>query len=459
VLAQLVNQDFLVDAAEDTRVELNRLAGQVGRRGAADAGLGEEITAEDLREVAERLRTAVDELEGDREDPSRASWICMPRDPLLSILQTELEAAIADQAPGAVESDPLAPVDRRIAEDPGERTAQGRRAFGAFEVTRPKVLSDPKWVWSGVVIAWHAFKNKAPFGGLPSQAIGIADDARVLLVGDWGSGIARAQAVAAEMRKELDRGIADGREQHVVHLGDVYYTGADDEYRERFLPYWPVREGEDIGSWTLVGNHDMYRGGHGYYAAGLTDPRFVRQEGRSVFALRSPSWQLLGLDTGYEDAALYGDQDEWIRRQREEGGDRRTALLTHHQYFSAYEDAGQKLRPKLQPILDDRAVDAWFWAHEHRCLTYEPCDGIGFASCVGHGGIPEYLVAAEGVPYPPAGDPYPAALRYDFRERHGDGLEPWNTFGFAVLELAGRTMTVRYVDEHGHEHRKEVLSA
>jgi hypothetical protein len=458
MLAQLLNQGFLVDAAEDTRVELNRLAEQVKRRGAADAGLAVDVTADDLREVADELRKAVDELEGD-PDTAKASWICMPRDPLLSILQTELEAAIETQAPpGAVEHDPDAPLDRRLVEDPGQ-AAGGRRAFGPFEVTRPKVLSDPKWVWSGVVIAWHRFKHKAGFGGLPDHAIDIADNARILLVGDWGSGIERARAVAAEMRKELDRGVAEGREQHVVHLGDVYYTGADKEYRERFLPYWPVLEGEDIGSYSLVGNHDMYRGGHAYYEVCLKDQRFARQESKSVFALQSPSWELLGLDTGYEDAALYGDQVGWIRQRRQDGGDRRTAVLTHHQYFSAYEGAGTKLRPEIHPILDERPVDAWFWAHEHRCLTYEPSKGIGFASCVGHGGIPEYLVAAEGVPYPPAGDPYPPRLRYDYRKRYDDGPEPWNTFGFAVLELDGRAMTVRYIDERGSEHHKETLEA
>lgn len=253
------------------------------------------------------------------------------------------------------------------------------------------------------------------------------------------------------MRAELDRGIADGREQHVIHLGDVYYTGAEKEYKKRFLPYWPVHAGEDIGSYTLVGNHDMFRGGHAYYDTCLKDPRFSRQQGKSVFALRSPSWQFLGLDTGYEDAALYGEQPAWIQQQRQAGGERRTALLTHHQYFSSYESAGEKLRNTIGPLIGEKPIDAWFWAHEHRCLVYPAREGINFSTCVGHSGIPEYLIAAEGKPYPPG-------LKYEYRLKHGDGLEPWNTFGFVVLELDGRAMKVRYINEHGTPHHTEEIA-
>ena len=48
----------------------------------------------------------------------------------------------------------------------------------------------------------------------------------------------------------------------------------------------------------------MYRGGHDFYATALADPRFHRQAGKSVFALRNNNWQFLGLDTAYEDKQL-----------------------------------------------------------------------------------------------------------------------------------------------------------
>jgi hypothetical protein len=68
--------------------------------------------------------------------------------------------------------------------------------------------------------------------------IEVPEQFRLLVVGDWGTGLPRAQKVAEQMRKVLLKGQADGlTAQHVVHLGDVYYSGWDHEYRRRFLPY------------------------------------------------------------------------------------------------------------------------------------------------------------------------------------------------------------------------------
>jgi len=127
----------------------------------------------------------------------------------------------------------------------------------------------------------------------------IGDRARLVVVGDWGSGIPRARKVADQMRRVIDQGIETGREQHVVHLGDVYYSGWEYEYRDRFLKYWPVRNGEEdrILSWNLNGNHDMYAGGHAFFGHALADPRFKRQEKSSWFSLRNDHCTILGLDT------------------------------------------------------------------------------------------------------------------------------------------------------------------
>jgi hypothetical protein len=449
MIAQFHNEDFLLGAAENTRLELKSIVEKRERREPIDEGPLSEVTNDEIREVMDELNRVVGELDAKPVKDRKDAWMCMPREPILAIIQTELTRLAAHQRPDAIVADPHGATERRIADDPGEVT-DGRRAFGKFQVTRPKILSDPRWLWSGVVIAWHKFKRKAEFGGLPEHAVTIADDARVVLVGDWGSGLDRARAVGKEIERVLEQGMAEGREQHVVHLGDVYYTGADEEYEDNFLECWPVDAGEDIGSWTLCGNHDMYRGGHAYYGTALADPRFARQERRSVFALRSRGWQLLGLDTAYEDKLLSRGQAGWIKDQLVAAPGARTALLSHHQLWSAYEKAGEWLRPDLEDILATRRIDAWFWAHEHRCLTYDSRDGVGFASCVGHGGIPEYLVAAQG-------EPYPDGLRYDYRLKHGNSIEPWNTFGFAVLELAGRSMKIRYIDEHGTEHHTEAL--
>ena len=449
MIAQIVNDEFLLSAAEDTRLGLKSTLESRARRGERDDSPLADIPTGEIKEVIAKLDRAVanEEARDDAGPQDTAMW--MPREPILAIVQTEL-SRFAAARPDALIADPDGPVPQRIAYGQAQIGVEGRRAFGAYEVTRPKILSDPRWLWSGVVIAWNAFKAKAPFGGLPEQPVPIAEDARLLLVGDWGSGLPRAQAVAHQMREVLDAGKAEGREQHVIHLGDVYYTGAKHEYEQNFLAHWPVRTDEGIASYTLCGNHDMYSGGHAYYATALADPRFAHQGRKSVFALANSSWQLLGLDSSYEDRSLHGDQPAWIRRQLDAADGRRTMLLSHHQLWSAYENAGEKLRPDVEGMLVAGQIDAWLWAHEHRCLTYEPRENLPFSGCIGHGGIPEYLIAREG-------DPYPPGLRYDYRAKHGTGIEPWNTFGFAVLELDGPNATLRYIDENGRHHHEEIL--
>jgi hypothetical protein len=202
---------------------------------------------------------------------------------------------------------------------------------------------------------------------------------------------------------------------------------------------------------TVCGNHDMYRGGHDYYGTALADSRFAKQNHKSVFALRNANWQFLGIDTTYDDKQISNGQLKWIEDHLDTADNRRTAMLSHHPLWSAYRPhAGEELRQQIGPMLKGGQIDAWFWGHEHRCLVYKPRDGVNFTSCVGHGGIPSYLIAAQKKPYPPD-------LQYDYREHHGNGIEPWNTFGFAVIDLDGRKMRVRYIDESGNMHHQEHL--
>ncbi len=473
MLADVLNRAFLLDAAAATRRRLVAAADAAERR---DQGaLLPDVTVEQINEVVAEFRRLSAQLTEGEDHPVSVSpaaakddYVFMPREPLLAILQTVLQEVVEQHLAGSTTPGP--PEDERrsgggqavvsaqhLSVPPSaSRFGQGtdqRRAFGPFEVTDPKIFSDPRWVLSGVVIAWHKFKKKAQFGGLPDAAVQIADDARILLVGDWGSGTERARKVAAQMRRELDVGVAKGQEQHVIHLGDVYYTGSEKEYERHFLANWPVRPDEGISSYNLAGNHDMYQGGHAYYERCLRgDARFRGQAGRSVFLLRNSAWQFLALDSSYEDQALYGGQADWVAQQLESNAGLRAALLSHHQLFSAYEDGAGRMREQLEAVLHSGRIDAWFWAHEHRCLTYGSHDRVGFSSCLGHGGIPEYLVNSdanqESVP-----------LRYEYRREFGAGVEPWNTFGFAVVELDGRAMHVRYVDEEGVTHHEEHLAA
>ena len=42
------------------------------------------------------------------------------------------------------------------------------------------------------------------------------------------------------MAEEVADALAHGREAHVIHLGDVYYSGLPSEVQQHVLACWPV---------------------------------------------------------------------------------------------------------------------------------------------------------------------------------------------------------------------------
>jgi hypothetical protein len=71
-----------------------------------------------------------------------------------------------------------------------------------------------------------------------------------VIVGDWGTGLQRARHVARHMAEAVNEATAEGREAHVIHLGDVYYSGVPAEYDRHVLAdgWWPVTTGSSAGS-------------------------------------------------------------------------------------------------------------------------------------------------------------------------------------------------------------------
>jgi len=470
MFAEVVNDRYLIEAARrvgrylervverwgqaepyrfDANIDAGPLAVAFDDDGDDDPNDGwiADISSYGIREVIDQLARAAGELETERNDET--ARICIPSVPILAIVQNQLTRAF-DLQPDA---------HPRLDDIFGEETARnidrdrprpvGRRYTVAD--TAHWYLNDPRWLWMKVVKLWYrAFYDKVRFGGLPERVVDIADDARIVLVGDWGSGLDRAQDVANKIRDVLAEPFSEGKEQYVIHLGDVYYMGTRKEYVENFLKYWPVDDDQPDRSFIVCGNHDMYRGGHDYYRTALADPRFAAQDGKSVFALRNAHWQFLGLDTGYIERELSNGQDRWIEAQLRSAGDRRLTFLSHHPLWSDYSfHVGERLREQIADVIKDgRRIDAWFWGHEHRCAVFEPQHPVGFSSCVGNGGIPSFLTSAEGAPYP-------LGVKYEYRKKYGREAEPWNTFGFAVIDLHDRLMRVRYIDEFGVEHYRE----
>jgi hypothetical protein len=465
MIAEVLDKDFVLNQLRIVREFLS----SGGRRGGDVESPPVEVTEDDLRTAATEIDKSLASEAGSRSgprgfdpatperrgDPSQSppsldNRAFISSDPVLSITQSVLEQYIAHKNAAATDEAGSGRRDGGGNEaDPVTGSRIDRRIFDQFSVT------DPGWVSSLIAMGIQKFRNPHAFKASPAPSVEMKDRCRIVMVGDWGSGLPRAQTTALAMRTYVDQCLADGTDCHVVHLGDVYYSGWDFEYRDRFLPYWPVKKGEQskVGSWSLNGNHDMYSGGHGYYSTLLADPRFVRQAKSSFFRLYNKNWQILGLDTAYDDNGLRDPQAKWVKDTLA-SNPQKTMLLTHHQLFSAYEnseDVGAVLREKLKPLLSSGRIDAAIWGHEHRCVAYSSFENVRYPRLFGHGGVPVYMTHSEG-------DAYPAPATFEDRRYIPHGLESWAYMGFVVLDFDGPTIKTRYIDEKGFLTKEEQLT-
>jgi len=390
------------------------------------------------------------------------------RDPAVSLMQTSLE--LEARKSGIVHE----PEHHRLL----------RHIAGVLEELKehlPEKFStrDPEWVTRiGEATLRRLMRGNHPFNREPAEYEIDRDDARIVLVGDWGSGLQRARDVAALMAQEVEEALAAGRPAHVIHLGDVYYSGVAEEVRERVLAdgMWPVTVDQaraGVGSWSLNGNHDMYGGGWGYFDTLLGDERFAGQhspdgEATSWFRIRTPTWDLAGLDTSWDPevlgkglkGVLADPQGARVRDWADELDGRKLMLLSHHQFVSSYDlgDIGQVIAHKLEPVLRGNDVAAWIWGHEHRCMGFQPAQGMhgaGFMRCIGHGGVPIPATAKGDLPSPGLWQIPEAGDRDGTFEDHD---ARWNRFGFAVMDFAGPKLSIRYRDDRGHTPLTEAIA-
>jgi calcineurin-like phosphoesterase family protein len=480
MIDQVLSQQFVLEQIGRAATEL--AAPRDDRRGddplAKFSDVERAAALQEVRDAMEREKTGAGTLYpsfdrgAEREDESALKdFAFISQDPIISVAQSAIEhsllvtdsqrianrqpplldrPAVADDRRGGAELLP-AVTDLRIRGlSENRRAADGRRLLGEFSQT------DPRWLASWISEGIAKFRNPTQFPPNPATPVSLADKARLVLVGDWGSGIRRAQKVAEAMRVWIAGGINEGFDTHVVHLGDVYYSGWGGEYKKRFIADWPVlpTEANKIGSWSLNGNHDMFSGGHDFFGTLLAEPRFARQERSSRFSFTHKHWEILGLDTAFEEHDLKGDQAAWVNERLKAASPRKGMLLSHHQLFSAYEKGGPNLATKLKPVLEAGLVKAWFWGHEHRCVLYRPEMGVQYARCIGHGGVPVYQWRKQD-------GPVKAPAIYEFRGAFRTfklSPERWALFGFAVLDLApDGPATVNYVDENHQVHKTEVL--
>lgn len=294
----------------------------------------------------------------------------------------------------------------------------------------------------------HTARNISPI-------VRIDNNATIAIAGDWGTGDSSSRSIAQRM--------ADQKPDHTIHLGDIYYAGAENEVRNKFLALWPAGASASAPSFALNGNHEMYSGGVSYFQVALTDPRFKAQQGLSYFSLQNDHWTIIALDTAYYARRFYLDgyidpdvQLQWMATltQAARQAGRRVMLLTHHAGVDV-EPAGKNVTVTVaelwnQVLQATGGPDYWYWGHVHAGYAIAPVPLSGgrtlLARCVGHCGVPWLPFGAEnGL----GGNGFELAWGENLTANDVD--EPARALnGFLMLRLRGDQLVEEFHDENGN---------
>lgn len=300
----------------------------------------------------------------------------------------------------------------------------------------------------------------------------IPDTTEIALLSDWASDTEESHRVAAQV----------GTKPFSIHMGDTYYVGNEKEIAYNFQRdqgTWPYGT---LGSFAMIGNHEMYSSGEAYFATLLPFMGFygdnslrpvpvTQQQQASYFCIENDHWRIIALDTGYwslkgllglspnENLDLHETQKVWLRDVVNMNGDKRgLIILSHHQCFSAFEQEFPLPAKTISDLLTPGRDIIWLWGHEHWFSVYgrnKLVNGSNvFARCIGNSGMPVEL-DAKGIPKAPkSGTPNAPENRnlvlFDNRKREViDGGIRLGHNGYATLVLDGPGLTISYFDDNG----------
>lgn len=255
--------------------------------------------------------------------------------------------------------------------------------------------------WAECLTAYLAYKvllQNPIYRPNKNVVANLKPDATIAIIGDWGTGT----DVAINLLKQ----VAAQKPDILLHLGDIYYAGTEEEARKSFLEITRSVLG-DTPLYTLCGNHDMYAGGSGYYW--LLDQ--IGQEA-SYFCLQNNDWLFLAMDTGFHDSNPFNvatnltrlvtegswSEAAWHQEKIAQRGDRKMVFLSHHQLFSPFGSVGSVNGIALaynENLLGDFGsvlpqVEWWFWGHEHTLGVFPPYMDLKRGRCVGASAVPVF---------------------------------------------------------------------
>lgn len=311
---------------------------------------------------------------------------------------------------------------------------------------------DPGWAEClAVYLEFKASGGDFPYRANQNVLVDLGTKTKIAIIGDWGTG----QDLAINLLQQVKSLNPD----LLIHLGDIYYSGTQNETQENFLDICRTLFGSSFPLYTLCGNHDMYSGGDAYYA--LLDQ--IGQQA-SYFCLFNADWQFLAMDTGHNDnnpftvatnmTSLMATEVPWHINKIQQAGNKKTVLLSHHQLFSPFGSVGSisgapyaynpNLYDSFKSVLSQ--VTAWFWGHEHTLAVYDPYPPLQLqrGRCVGCSAVPVFKDQQSYTPASGLTTPGSAALpTWNKSAVLGNNGADYN-HAFALMTLNGSSATVDY---------------
>ena len=276
-----------------------------------------------------------------------------------------------------------------------------RDALGWLVFSGPHFLfpSDP------YPFRWHTAANSNDFIYTANDFDLGKESVEVALISDFGTDYYHTAYIAKQL---IER-----KFPYSVHLGDIYYAGKAEEYKNNFKKWIdPILDSTSF--YTLNSNHDMMSGSESYFkyiSERLSKYGNQRQVG-SYFCLKMGKFQIIGIDTDYFGISRYENErlKKWLEDRLNEGRVNHQVnilLSSNYPYIYEEDDPSELLDKDMRDlVISKQLVDLWFWGDSHYCALYDRNAILPFiGSCIGHGGYPYKKVGygeikTQGV-YPP----------------------------------------------------------